>query len=112
MTPDETSLTAESYVLFLKLETLPEGVYAPLEETWADEGLGTFTCNHVADVTWYLIVAGTARWASALTWELRALVYIQNTTTDSNTIVDHSLRPTLLKQLHYRRNGHDNDCKV
>jgi hypothetical protein len=36
------SLKAESYVLFLKLETLPEGVYAPLEETWGDEGLGTF----------------------------------------------------------------------
>jgi hypothetical protein len=37
------TLKAESYVLFLKLKTLPKGVYSPLEETWADEGLGTFT---------------------------------------------------------------------
>jgi hypothetical protein len=36
-------LKAESYVLFLKLGTLPKGTYAPLEETWADEGLGMFT---------------------------------------------------------------------
>jgi hypothetical protein len=36
------SLKAESFELFLKLETLPKGVYAPLEEVWADEGPGTF----------------------------------------------------------------------
>jgi hypothetical protein len=35
-------LKAESYVLFLKLGTLSEGTYSPLEETWADEELGTF----------------------------------------------------------------------
>ncbi|KAF1946788.1 hypothetical protein EJ02DRAFT_335040 [Clathrospora elynae] len=33
---------AESYMLFLKLNELPEGVYDPLEEAWADEGLGSF----------------------------------------------------------------------
>jgi hypothetical protein len=35
-------LKAESYVLFLKLKALPEGVYDPVEETWAHEGLGKF----------------------------------------------------------------------
>jgi hypothetical protein len=35
-------LKAESYILFLKLDTLPEGVYDPLEEAWADERFGRF----------------------------------------------------------------------
>ncbi|KAH7394360.1 hypothetical protein BKA66DRAFT_567310 [Pyrenochaeta sp. MPI-SDFR-AT-0127] len=36
------TLKAESYLLFLKLSELPQGVYDPLEEAWADKGLGTF----------------------------------------------------------------------
>lgn len=36
------TLKAESYLLFLKLGELPKGVYDPLEEAWADKGLGAF----------------------------------------------------------------------
>jgi hypothetical protein len=35
-------LKAESYVLLLKLGSLPTGVYSSNEDTWADEGLGEF----------------------------------------------------------------------
>jgi hypothetical protein len=62
---------------------------------WVYERVGSEieSCNHVTRVTYYPIVAGTARWASALTAELRASVHIDhNTATDSNTIVDHNLR--------------------
>ena len=36
------TLKAETYVLFLKLNTLPDGVYNALEETWTDIELGQF----------------------------------------------------------------------
>jgi hypothetical protein len=36
------TLKAETYVLFLKLDTLPDGVYDAVEETWAGNGLGQF----------------------------------------------------------------------
>jgi hypothetical protein len=37
------TLEAESYLLFLKLSSLPHGLYDPLEQAWADQGLGEFT---------------------------------------------------------------------
>lgn len=37
------TLKAESYMLFLKLSSLPSGLYDPLESAWEDEGLGEFT---------------------------------------------------------------------
>jgi hypothetical protein len=36
------TLKAESYLLFLKLNKVPEGLYDQLEKSWGDEGLGTF----------------------------------------------------------------------
>ncbi|KAF9692210.1 hypothetical protein EKO04_009851 [Ascochyta lentis] len=35
-------LNAESYMLFLRLRELPEGLYDRLEEAWGDDGLGGF----------------------------------------------------------------------
>ncbi|KAJ8112008.1 hypothetical protein OPT61_g5522 [Boeremia exigua] len=40
--PAPWTLKAESYLLFLKLQGLPEGVYDTLEEAWEDEGMGRF----------------------------------------------------------------------
>lgn len=40
--PAPWTLSAESYILFLKLSELPKGIYDPLEEAWADEKLGEF----------------------------------------------------------------------
>ncbi len=36
------TLKAETYLLFLKMQSLPQGLYDPLEEAWVDESLGTF----------------------------------------------------------------------
>jgi hypothetical protein len=36
------TLEAESYLLFLKLSSLPDGLYDSLEDAWADPGLGEF----------------------------------------------------------------------
>lgn len=38
--PAPWSLRAESYMLFLRLGALPEGVYDALEEAWGDEECG------------------------------------------------------------------------
>lgn len=40
--PAPWTLKAESYLLFLKLKTLPEGLYDRLEEAWEDESMGRF----------------------------------------------------------------------
>jgi hypothetical protein len=40
--PAPWKLKAESYMLFCRLSALPEGVYDPLEATWADKELGEF----------------------------------------------------------------------
>lgn len=40
--PAPWTLSAESYLLFLKLKELPRGLYDGLEEAWGDEGLGRF----------------------------------------------------------------------
>ena len=36
------TLKAESYLLFLRLKRLPEGLYDRLENTWEDDSLGRF----------------------------------------------------------------------
>ncbi|OAG12102.1 uncharacterized protein CC84DRAFT_1134414 [Paraphaeosphaeria sporulosa] len=41
--PAPWTLRAESYLLFLKLSSLPEGLYDPLKSAWTDESLGSFT---------------------------------------------------------------------
>lgn len=41
--PSPWTLKAESYLLFLKLNNLPPGLYDPLESAWEDDGLGEFT---------------------------------------------------------------------
>lgn len=40
--PAPWTTRAESYLLFLKMATLPEGVYDALEEAWEDEAMGRF----------------------------------------------------------------------
>lgn len=35
-------LKAESYIMFLRLKTLPKGVYDHLEEVWEGQEFGTF----------------------------------------------------------------------
>lgn len=40
--PAPWTLKAETYLLFLKLGTLPAGVYDQLEQAWGDEGSGRF----------------------------------------------------------------------
>lgn len=41
--PAPWTLKAESYLLLLKLNSLPHGLYDPLESAWAEESLGAFT---------------------------------------------------------------------
>jgi hypothetical protein len=40
--PAPWTLKAESYLLFLKLRELPQGLYDRLEEAWQNESLGRF----------------------------------------------------------------------
>lgn len=40
--PAPWTLKAESYLLFLKLKELPQGLYDRLEEAWQNESLGRF----------------------------------------------------------------------
>lgn len=40
--PAPWTMKAESYLLFLRLKELPQGLYDELEATWGDEALGAF----------------------------------------------------------------------
>jgi hypothetical protein len=41
--PASWKLQAESYILFMKLKEIPEGIYDPQEEEWGHEKAGKWT---------------------------------------------------------------------